>query len=285
MSESRLGGRAYLAAVATEARDGSLRLLCPFCDGGPDREISLVLTLRDEGAFYCCHRASCGEKGVLGGANTRRILGEGGSKTPAKQHEPYTGDIVPVSGGYPARRWEAARILDGYTRYPEYFGLWTDSTNSPEVWVLRNVYGERIGVQTRYHDYNPREDSYRKRVRTYKETSGPVYHALLHKWDGKERQCWIVEDALSAAVAHSWGHNAVALLGTYLSPELAMELGQISERTSAFIVALDPGAEHAALRAFNTLKSCTTRDCRVRYLTCDIKDMSFAQLQDVLGEK
>lgn len=273
--ESRIAGRAYLASIVSEARGGSLRLLCPFCDGGPDREVSLVLTIRDDGAFYCCHRASCGQKGAIG-ANTRRLLGTSESKIVAKQHEPYRGDLLIMHKDDAAFRRFASRAWGLAVTHPENIGLYTDDGFAREVWVLRNILGERVGVQVRWT-----EDE-KKRVKTYKETTGDVYTSYGCLENLEADSTWIVEDPMSAALLYSHGVPAIALCGTYLSPGLAVELLAQEAYTSGFVVALDPGAEDAARRVRNTLAAHVMVPVHTRFLTCDVKDMSLAQLQDIL---
>ena len=42
---------------------GDQRLVCPECEGGRTKEKSLNLTITGDGAVWCCHRATCGNKG------------------------------------------------------------------------------------------------------------------------------------------------------------------------------------------------------------------------------
>lgn len=273
--ESRIAGRAYLASIVSEARGGSLRLVCPFCDGGPDKEISLVLTIRDDGAFYCCHRASCDQKGAIG-ANTRRLLGGSESKIVAKQHEPYRGRMQAICLDDPAGNRFRHRPWGPSVKMPGDIGLFTDEGRTCEVWSLRNLLGERVGVQVRW------TGGEKKRVKTYKETTGDVYAAYGCLEGGERKSTWIVEDPLSAALIYSWGHPAIALCGTYMSPSLAVELSKQEAYTSGFMVALDPGAEDAARRVFNTLAAHTMLPVQLRFIACDAKDMTAAQLQTTL---
>lgn len=272
--ESRIAGRAYLASIVSEARGGSLRLVCPFCDGGPDKEISLVLTIRDDGAFYCCHRASCGQKGAIG-ANTRRLLGGSESKI-VKQHEPYSGVLCPLVQEDAAGARFYSKPWGNNVRRPEDIGLYTNLGRQFEIWVLRNLLGERVGVQVRWTEGG------KKRVKTYKETTGDVYTSYGCLENLEADSTWIVEDPMSAALLYSHGVPAIALCGTYLSPGLAVELFAQEAYTSGFVVALDPGAEDAARRVRKTLAAHVMVPVHTRFLTCDVKDMNLEQLQDIL---
>ena len=276
--ESRIAGRAYLASIVSEARGGSLRLVCPFCDGGPDKEISLVLTIRDDGAFYCCHRASCGQKGAIG-ANTRRLLGGSESKIVAKQHEPYSGVLCPLVQEDAAGARFYSKPWGNNVRRPEDIGLYTNLGRQFEIWVLRNLLGERVGVQVRWTEGG------KKRVKTYKETTGDVYTSYGCLKTLEADSTWIVEDPMSAALIHSYGIPSIALCGTYLSKRLAVELLAQEAYTSAFVVALDPGAEDAAMRVKNTLQGVVTIPVHTMYNACDIKDMSKVHLHKTLSTR
>lgn len=273
--ESRVAGRAYLAGVAKDASLGSLRLQCPFCDGGPEREVSLVLTMREDGSFYCCHRASCGARGVIGPKGRAISLGELESKNPrTKEHEPYRGSMVSMNFNWPiAHRYLNSPLGDGVT-CAAVVGLFMDKDGSMEVWRLQTKLGTRIGVQTRYRQGG------KKIVKTYKETPGPMYH-YLHR---DHADLWIVEDPLSAAVAYSHGVSALALLGTYLSPELATILAADKDVTGnrCINVALDPGAEEAATRVARTLQSVVVQPVRVIPLRTDLKDMSLERVSRLI---
>lgn len=276
--ESRIAGRAYLASIVSEARHGSLRLVCPFCDGGPDKEISLVLTIRDDGAFYCCHRASCGQKGAIG-ANTRRLLGGSESKIVGKQHEPYRGGMQVICAADPAGKRFRHRPWGPGVRMPVDIDLFTDEGRNREIWVLRNILGERVGVQVRWTEGG------KKRVKTYKETTDDVYTSYGCLKTPEADSTWIVEDPMSAALIHSHGIPSIALCGTYLSKGLAVELLAQEAYTNAFVVALDPGAEDAAMRVKNTLQGVVTVPVHIMYNACDIKDMRKVHLHKTLSTR
>lgn len=280
----RIAARAFLASVAQEALDGHIRMVCPFCGGGSSSERSLVLTVDEsEGAAYCCHRASCGESGKLGATSTR-ILGASRSKK-AKASVAYNDDIVSANFlDYPCKRWRRAPRGNSPLN-PCDIGLYTDPSISKEVWVLRDVWGARRGVQVRYTNADGR-----KVVRSYKDDSeydSPLYHALTHSDAGVHgdkllTRLWIVEDPLSAATVRSWGHSAIALCGTILHNDTLRDMeGFYGNGPREISVALDPGAEMAALKIKNQLDASFGCKIRLRYIVRDIKDMSISEARDL----
>lgn len=280
MTQSRVAARAFLASVAQEARDGHLRLRCPFCDGGPEAETSLVLTIGDDGTFYCCHRASCGEAGQLGSASAASLLASRGSKVTRPKDTAYRGELLPLrflERTYANTRWLSVPRRDP-ALLPADVGLFTEASESFEIWVVRNARGGRIGVQTRTMVGG------KKSVRSYKDdpTSGPLYHALFT--GVPTFRVWVVEDALSAAVLRSWNEGALALLGTYLDTGTAIE---VCDRLgpSEIIVALDPGAEGAAELVSERFRAHTSGRVSTVYLNRDIKDMSYDQVGTLLASR
>lgn len=273
---NRASARAILASVASELQTDTARIVCPFCNGGNDNESSLVLTVSKDGTFYCCHRASCGQAGVLGPS-----LGASGSKVPAKRkpHEPYTGEIrEPFWISRALLRWyKIPRGGDTFNYLQA--GLHTDQTDENEVWVLRDLKGRVIGHQVR--KLSPKG---RKLVKSWKiqDTSASLYHAPGFK-TARSTVAWIVEDPLSAATLRTWGYPAVALLGTVLHDDLADQLGSHVWPRS-YVIALDPGAENAAKACKRKLECYTTRPVRIAYTRDDIKDMNKPQLYRLLKE-
>jgi len=51
--------------------DGTVRIICPVCQGGSSKEKSLAVTKDGENVVWYCHRASCSEKGGLGKGKVR----------------------------------------------------------------------------------------------------------------------------------------------------------------------------------------------------------------------
>jgi hypothetical protein len=163
MSRTKQAARSYLASVAADLSPGSVRLQCPFCNGGADGEISLVLTVRHDGSWFCCHRAGCGQSGALNGA----FLGDEKQHVPEKPRAVFAEATRDVLCSDPAMaRWDRACTM-GVP--PERAGLVTTMDGSQEVWALYDANGLPRAVQVR-GAVGP------KRVKTYKEyETKPVY--------------------------------------------------------------------------------------------------------------
>jgi hypothetical protein len=270
---AQAAARAYLASLAEGVHHGSIRTQCPFCNGGTSGEVSLVLTVDDDGTFYCCHRAACGARGTLG--NVTRVLGIPISSKP-KPAAFYDGPVVSIDLTDPAaRRWVAApRGRSSVT--PADAGLFSDDTRVPEIWYLRDTRGEVRGQQIRYNA----TDTSPKRVKTYKNP-GETRHMYSAHIVKDSPRLYVVEDPLSAAVLYSWGFNSVALLGTYGHHEVLSELAGLPH-IETFCICLDPGAEQAAQVVAQSLMCYTSRPLMALYLPKDIKDMSVDVLRHYL---
>ena len=248
--------RTVIAAAASRLDAGeTCALTCPFCNGGRTAEVSLYVTRQPDGAApYICHRASCGERGVVSLSPQAAIAARKTSRGP------WEGSLSRELSPYWRERFDRAVVGDD-KREPHYYGLHA-LENDPDTaaWVLRDIYGQRLGISLR-------SDSQGKRIRSHKETDKSLYHYLPGTGG-----TWVVEDALSAAAVCAHGRRAVALLGTVLHDDVREDI--TAHEPMGFIVALDPGAEKQAAQIGNRLRSYTTRPVHVLYNTKDIKDMT-----------
>jgi hypothetical protein len=53
--------------------NGTIRIICPRCNGGSGGEKSLAVSKLNEDVKWYCHRASCNEKGMLGNPRTENF--------------------------------------------------------------------------------------------------------------------------------------------------------------------------------------------------------------------
>lgn len=273
-NQEKRNARALLASIAGEARSGSMRLVCPFCHGGQSQETSLVLTIREDGTFYCCHRAACGASGSIKPSSEIGLSSH-------LQQKPTKRFDLPFRHIQHDDPWALsfANALD----MPVPINLATQAglfvvEDDPEeaVWVLRGFDGELRGYQTRKNwQYGG------KRVRTFKEADGYMYHVIppLIKHTQKNFLV-IVEDPMSAAAVASHGYHSLALLGTYLPEELADEAG--TRGFDAVTVALDPGAEKEAKRAYDSMCSANRGKTFCTYIPKDFKNMNRQDREYVL---
>lgn len=262
--------RAAIRLAATElAEDDTARITCPFCGGGRSKDAAFYVTRTGGSVLYVCHRASCGKRGRLS------LAGYVQNSTARKVavHQPWTGRLTRVLP--PAWEARAASAICGPDRRetPYYYGLYGNADDTQSVvWLLRDVYDRRIGVQTRTEKYG------RKIVLSHKEGA-----KSLHSYFQGSDSLWIVEDCLSAAAVSAWGPRAVALLGTYLHDDVRDDITRFP--TSGYIVALDPGAEKAAALVKSRLSCYTTRPVHVLYIQKDIKDMTYDEQRATILER
>lgn len=214
--------------MADLTRDQSKRTLCPVCKGGNSGEKSFVYS-RDSGGtgYYICFRASCGVRGQVGGIGPAQPDDHPASKPIAFNRvlqplTPYQREYFVGKFGYtPGRDMfycnemgmfahkimgplgeHRGWILKSYGAYPQ--SLSYPSTNDPwQGWFSPNV------------TVPEREDRIDK--------TGVVL---------------IVEDVNSARKVSDAGFDSVALLGTNLNWDKAME---IAEWSRDVILALDKG--------------------------------------------
>jgi len=186
---------------------------CPVCER--DRKFSV--TFRDGLALYCCHRTSCGVRGVRG-------VGSGPSPArsrPAFTPRPLTAEYrLPVPGSH----WWTT-ILKLADQLPTEFA--TDNgfrvlSLDPDtaVWLFER------GAQTRTVD---------KRVQTWRHSDGPFYGRYHDETESYAGPVFVHEDPMSAALCPA---PSIALLGTHITRETATE---ITDRYpfATFIVNLD----------------------------------------------
>jgi len=230
-----------------------------------------VLTMRQEGAFYCCHRASCGEVGMLGprGAGAMR------ARDPMPISQIFAAEYrLARPGDYWHSRLESA--TDGLVS-PALAGLHV-LAHDPDtcVWKCHSLSGEIRGYQTRRQ-----EAGGGKRVRTYRESMEPMYHVVPPTSIPTVSYAVIVEDALSAACVASHQHYGIALLGTYLSKELAEEIAAYDFQ--AIQVALDPGAEEASSKAAARLRAYVACPVYQIFLPEDLKDLPVQEQRSMIN--
>ena len=258
----------YYTDIQLEAVDLSLgenkRTTCPACDGGRSQERSLSITLGDDGTLrWQCFRAKCD-------------LGAG---TNAKTHiAPKMQPLVK-----PKKKFEGTvRDLDSY--YREWI-LKNWGIAEPEHWWYTPDYGGRIAMSVRSPKYLHRGWVLRDitgRART---------KALSYIDEGEEGLSWykvqrnaptvIVEDIPSAIRASGCGVNAVALLGTSIGTDRAIEIQESAK--AGVIIALDNDAISLGFKyaqRYGLLWGSTS----VLPLSKDMKNMNDDELKELLDE-
>lgn len=233
---------------------------CPVCE----RAGKFSVNFRDGLALYCCHRPTCGVRGVyaIAGAANAREVANGRAFTP----RPLTAEYrLPLPGDH---WWHYVEGRLGVPR-PNVIHDWCLQTGfrvlheDPDtaVWELRGFQREDLGHVTRTLD---------KRIQSWFVRPPPRYGF----WPGAdERQaCLIVEDPMSAAL---YPGPAVALLGTHMSREMAQECAHF-DYGQRWHVALDADAMNAAKAVADRLRAAGL-EARIVPISRDVKDMTPAE--------
>ena len=254
-----------LLTAADMEEEETRRILCPFCKGGRSGEESMNVTLLEGTVLYNCHRATCLEKGAIGGrlVRTRRV-----QETPRPLVTPYTGELEELDDewlNYLRMKigWQAEHVALGRPRYAPDENRVAYPIFSPtglrRGWVLRSYDRfARRKVLTRMDVIEPHLSWYRP-----------------HMGD----QVLVVED-IPSAVRAAWYVDTVALCGGTCGPEYALEIQRYYPNVTW---ALDADATTQAInlhRKYGTLFESST----VLVLEKDIKDMTEEELCTIMEE-
>jgi len=237
---------------------------CPSCHGGRTNERTLSVSRRNGTVRWFCHRASCGFKGVSGGARARP-----GPDTQAASCRGVVGRQL-VREGEQLPEWVLNYLSTTYyldSAAVQRASLSWDSSQERLVLPVYNEDGENTGAVLR-------------------SLSGAVPKALTHAEDGA--MAWyrnwqsdlliIVEDQLSAIRASKY-MNAVALLGTNLNEERA----QVIARMKFFrvLIALDKDAR--AVMMGHVIRHRGYFRLQPILIEKDLKDSREQELKEILG--
>ena len=198
------------------------REICPVCDGGSTREKSLSITMFEDGIKWKCFRASCGVKGTTMPEDNLCDI-------------PVTTTMVKKS------------TFEGHTKKLSEFHLQKIETlwsiTNPDFWYWTPEYGGRIAMSIR-------SPKYRHRGWVLRDIRGMARQKALNFInEGEQGLSWyrrhkkgptvVVEDIPSAVRAEKY-MNSVALLGTGIGPDRALEIADYATRP--VILALDQDA-------------------------------------------
>lgn len=237
---------------------GRRRITCPVCEGGDTHERDTMSLQANEvdGLTGKCWRASCGPRG--GGAFIRAATGF--EVASAMRPEDLKPPFVPNPLREPYHKPADAQ----YRALVRLRVLVSDPTTL--VWQLTAFDYTHLGHVTRTAD---------KTIRTFKDADRPMYY-----WNGArvEENClFVFEDPMSAA----WCREpAIALLGTNISDGLISEIK--AAKPWRVFVALDPGAEDAALRVYERLVNAGVSTVFVP-MSKDFKDMTLDERNELLA--
>lgn len=253
MKQERLAIKLEAATLPGGSRT---RIVCPFCKGGSTKEKSLSISRDGDDVFYYCFRANCSARGVIR-SNSNGSLVVPATGTPA--------EVVPPI--YPLDEEDFAFFRKKFELYDEEIVLLAAGKFSRKTYAysVYNHMGYTVGYTDRSYAGRTTKAIMRPRKR--------AIHYSPSAWEDKSAAIYLVEDQVSAI---KLGRHcpAVALLGTWLTPEEACAL---SYQTGTLHVCLDPDARVAALR-LKRLYGMLFREVHIHTLAKDPKDMTDEEL-------
>ncbi len=243
---------------------GQRRINCPSCNGGDTNEFgTMSLWIGDDGNLRGkCYRATCPAPFIACGP----VIGW---TKPEFEPRPLTAPYRRVeSTDAWGKEWIERMGEDpffGSTKLANERGMRVLSAlPDVAVWRLRALDSTLTGHITRTLD---------KKISTYKDLDRALYY-----WNGLDvagRSLFVFEDCMSAALCE---HAAVALLGTSIADGAVSEIKAWCP--SAVLVALDPGAEDAALKVYERLVGSGVAATFVP-MAKDFKDMTVAERREL----
>lgn len=249
-----------------ESGDYAKRIRCPKCEA-PEKAFQIW---RDkEGLLrWKCWRASCGYWGRDSGYADPHLLRK--REPRKKEAKPYTGALEPLSDEWrnflqKQVGWSDRHIQAAGARYAPDVHRVALPVLSPNGTVRGHV----------LRSYSTVSD---KKVMTYKIDVECPFLSWYPCWNESCDYVVVVEDIPSAVRASRYTH-AVALLGTHVSEDSALE---IAERKKKVVWALDDDATTKAIKWHKEYKLLFSGST-VLHLTRDIKNMKEDELCELLG--
>ncbi len=253
--------RDNVALIGQELSEGdNIREVCPRCGGGSSGEKSLSVSRRDGHLVWYCFRAKCGYKGATGGSG----LIQKAERKADRRRKMWEGKTYPVPDDV------AARIHE----------MW--HMDVPENWWWTTDYGGRVAMSIR----SPRFTHRGWVLRSITPTEGAK--ALTYTHEGEQGISWyktsphrgtiIVEDIPSAVRASTYV-NSVALLGTGIGMDRAIEIADHAPRP--LYLAFDQDATAVAHR-WARRYALLWGDVSVLPLEEDIKDMKEQDIGELI---
>ena len=254
----------YILLEAANLSTGeNIRVLCPSCRGGATEEVSLSITLCEDGVLrWQCFRTKCslGQGTVSYSPNIPRT--KSATDRP-KVKATFEGETMNLRASY------AEWIM-------KHWGI-----EDPPYWYYTPEMGGRIAMSIRSPKFTHRGWV----VRDIKGTA--LKKALTYIDEGEQGLCWykthkdaptlIVEDIPSAVRASKY-LNTCALLGTGIGLDRAVE---IADNSTSVIVALDQDATSQSFRLAKKY-SLLWGDVKVLPIKKDFKDMTEDEICQIL---
>jgi hypothetical protein len=258
-------------------------LICPVCGGGQRRDRSFSCTKVELGFVYVCFRGKCGARGfvrsgTLDASSRTRVSGESD-----KKRKDYERPITATPPEVRERLYSRYRIR---SETLDYFGVgWSpacESSTEPQanrvarlvVPVLRPD-GSNGGLVARAIEPTdePKALTYIPRPGCMSWFRAPEVGRLL-----EHPLAWVVEDQFSAMRLWQEDVTAVALLGTHLNHERAIEISSVNP--DRVIIALDKDATAKAVGYAQQFRYAL--NLQVVALRQDIKDLDEESLKELI---
>lgn len=243
----------------------SIRVVCPFCSGGGSGEKSMNITQMEDTTLYNCHRASCLERGAVGG---RRNLVHTKSREKRQQRfTPFEGELEYLSTewceyleakiGWTEAHRDVARPMYAIDEDRIAFPIYSPM-GLRRGWVLRSYAADagRYKALTRMDSEDPHMSWYRT----------------------KNTPCVVVVEDTPSAVRVAQYADAVAINGGGIGPDYAME---IAAHYNSVVWALDADATATAIK-MHTRFAILFNQSRVMVLEKDFKDETEEDLKEKL---
>lgn len=271
-----------IQGLGADLDDGEeARHVCPHCGGGSSREKSLSIRRNAMRLSYCCYRASCDL-----GMGTVMLTGDG--------KQIFNGRKINQSTTRQKTKLKTVQLWLSLARMlKKKYGL-TD-----ELLLYGNVRAVSDG-RVAYSIFGPKRERRGYVVRKYKDhykglaafVSVPKAYNDFFKsdtvglsWYFRERgrkkaknsnTLVLVEDIVSALRLCPYV-DSCALLGTMFEPKRQKEVK--SMRYKKVVLALDADATRKATKIVRQARTYLP-ELKVKYLDCDVKDMSEEQVNE-----
>jgi len=254
-----------ITLLATDLQAGdTLRVICPRCGGGSTEEKSLSVTRSEDGVLlWQCFRDKCPEK---------------------KGDSSVDSSYIPSLERKEVRK--PRKVFDGTTKaltdthLARLKAMW--GIESPPYWYYTPDYGGRIAMSIRGPKYTHRGWVLRD-IRGVARTKAYTFleegqESLSWYKNHSDRPTVLVED-IPSAVRASHYVNSVALIGTAIGLDKALEIAQYATRP--IVIALD---QDATAKSFQHAEryGLMWDGPEILTLNKDMKDMSHDELQELL---
>jgi hypothetical protein len=242
--------------------DSTGNLLCPFCNGGDEKEHSFSVIRYRTIIYYKCYRAKCNQSGVIP-TIPNTFIPEAKPKK-LKKYKGYTSSLTKEDESYLFYLWGLIPEELSSQRFRK------DDGSGDLVMPLFTYEGYNSGVILR------RLDGRRPKTLPFWSEDVPKVHFPLVKEHTKS--VFIVEDIPSAIKAARYMSSA-ALCGTNLSEDM---ISLLSTKFDTVYLALDADATEKAIKYRN--KYCLGfRNFVVIPLSKDVKNMQDKDVATLTG--